>query len=165
MNVGAGHLPGTAPLQEGGDFGARMVAGLSAFLDRQLAEVDAQAGAALATPRSPSEREAAAPAAREGLARRIGVVDARLPFHALELVGTTAEPALRVAMGEYEVYAVRWPVLRGVDGEGLLLRPREGPLARVVALPDADQTPECLAGLAPGLPPGAQLARRLAEAG
>ena len=60
MNAGEGHLPGTAPLQEGGDFGARMVAGLSAFLDRQLTAVDAQAGAALATPRSSSEREAAA---------------------------------------------------------------------------------------------------------
>jgi len=37
--------------------------------------------------------------------------------------------------------------------------------ADVVLLPDADQTPEMLAGLAPGLPPESQLARRLAEVG
>src|SRR5262249_30250716 len=34
-----------------------------------------------------------------------------------------------------------------------------------VALPDADQTPEQLAGLAPGVKPEAQFARRLAENG
>src|SRR5207245_11203486 len=38
-------------------------------------------------------------------------------------------------------------------------------LARVVAIPDADQTPEMLAGLATGLPPDRQFARRLAENG
>src|SRR5205085_11332512 len=36
---------------------------------------------------------------------------------------------------------------------------------RVVAIPDADQTPEMLVGLAPGLAPEAQFARRLAENG
>ena len=38
-------------------------------------------------------------------------------------------------------------------------------MARVVAIPDADWTPEMLAGLAPGIPAPAQFARRLAENG
>ena len=38
-------------------------------------------------------------------------------------------------------------------------------VARVVALPDADQLPETIAGLAPGLPAERQYARRLAEQG
>ena len=39
------------------------------------------------------------------------------------------------------------------------------PTAEVVALPDADQTPEAFAGLEEGTPPAGQFARRLAEAG
>jgi dienelactone hydrolase len=47
----------------------------------------------------------------------------------------------------------------------LLLEPREKPRAYVIALPDADQTPEQIAGLAPGVPAESQFARRLAENG
>jgi len=65
----------------------------------------------------------------------------------------------------YVVYAVRWPVFEGVDAEGLLLQPDGLPIARIVALPDADWSPEMLVGLAPGVPPQAQFARRLAEGG
>ena len=38
-------------------------------------------------------------------------------------------------------------------------------MARIVAIPDADQSPEMLAGLAPGVQPAGQFARRLAENG
>jgi hypothetical protein len=34
---------------------------------------------------------------------------------------------------------------------GLLLQPKDPPVARVVAIPDADCTPEMLAGIAPGI--------------
>ena len=47
--------------------------------------------------------------------------------------------------------------------KGSLLPPKTPTAARIVALPDADQTPEMLVGLAPGLPPERQFARRLAE--
>ena len=53
----------------------------------------------------------------------------------------------------------------GLEGEGLLLQPEGKPVARVVAIPDADWTPEMLAGLAAGIPPEAQFARRLVENG
>src|SRR5207244_3713606 len=65
----------------------------------------------------------------------------------------------------FTVQSVRWPVFEGVFGEGLLLRLKREPLAHVVALSDADQTPEMLAGLSPGLSPERQFARRLAENG
>src|SRR5207302_8564777 len=65
----------------------------------------------------------------------------------------------------YKVYAGRWPVFEGVDAEGLLLEPKGKPLACVVAIPDADWTPEMLVGLAPGVPKESQFARRLAENG
>ena len=38
-------------------------------------------------------------------------------------------------------------------------------VADVVAIPDADQIPEQIAGLVEGVPPGSQFARRLAESG
>ena len=65
----------------------------------------------------------------------------------------------------FRVYAVRWPVFDGVFAEGLLLQPDQPPLARVVALPDADWTPEMLVGLATRDRGRAQFARRLAENG
>jgi dienelactone hydrolase len=56
-------------------------------------------------------------------------------------------------------------VFDGVDGEGLLLEPKGKVVAQVVAIPDADWTPEMLVGLAPGVPKESQFARRLAENG
>ncbi len=63
-----------------------------------------------------------------------------------------------IAKGDgYSVYAVRWPVFEGVDGEGLLLQPDKEPVARVVALPDCDWSPEMFVGLVPGIPHDAGL--------
>tara|TARA_B100000676_G_scaffold113928_1_gene113563 strand:- start:1002 stop:2981 length:1980 start_codon:yes stop_codon:yes gene_type:complete len=64
-----------------------------------------------------------------------------------------------------EVHAVRWPVFKNVHGEGLLITPSDPIQARVVAIPDADQTPEQLAGIAPGIKPESQYGRLLAAAG
>ena len=66
---------------------------------------------------------------------------------------------------DYVIHAVRWPVLAGVNGEGLLLRPKGKVKARIIVLPDADQTPEMLAGLAKGVEPGSQVALRFAQLG
>ena len=74
----------------------------------------------------------------------------------------------------YKIFAVRWPVIRQIHGEGLLLVPDgkgnengdgKAPAARVIAIPDADQTPEALCGLTDGVPAASQYARRLAENG
>jgi dienelactone hydrolase len=76
-------------------------------------------------------------------------------------VGDTTNPAKVAETGNYSIHAVRWPVFAGVYAEGLWLQPKGNPVARVIVLPDADQTPEMLTGLAPGLPPEQQMARRL----
>src|SRR5436305_620265 len=88
-----------------------------------------------------------------------------MPFTDLELVGSLSSPALVSETETYQVFAVRWPVLPGVDGEGLLLEPKGKPRAYAVAVPDADQTPEMLVGLAPGINKESQFARQLAEYG
>lgn len=159
-------LPGTAPLTLTGDLSAQMVAGVDRFLERELE------AALVVRPqywkRDSATREAYAASVepnREHLRQIIGAVDSRLPVRALEFVGDTATPAKLADTGEFEIFVVRWPVFDGVFGEGLLLRPKGRILANIVVLPDADQTPETLAGLTAGLPPENQIARRLAERG
>ena len=159
-------LPGTEPLTWEGDLSARMVTGIDEFL---MGELD----------RSVSERqklwkrdfssraayEKSVQQNRRRFQKYIGAVDPRLPVNALEYVTSTASLPLVAETDRFRVYAVRWPVFDDVHGEGLLLQPKSEPRARVVAVPDADQTPEMLVGLAPGLPPESQFARRLAESG
>ena len=85
---------------------------------------------------------------RERLRRMLGAVDARTPAAPAE----AGSDAAIVAQSEtFTVETARWAVFPGVHGEGLLLRPRTAPVACIVAIPDADQTPEMAAGLAPGL--------------
>jgi hypothetical protein len=107
-------------------------------------------------------RESVAPN-RARLRKIIGVVDQRVRADALFFDATTETPALVAKGAGYEVHRVRWPVLDGVEAEGLLLEPSGAPIANVVVLPDADWHPEVVVGLAPGLPTQSQFARRLVE--
>jgi len=149
----------------------RMREGVHRFIERKTAE-------SLATRQQHWQRDFSSVEAYEESIRAnrarfrtiIGAVDARLPA-AMERFGDEAHPALVAETGSYRVFQVRWPVLKNVYdlpvvcGEGLLLEPKSTPLACVVALPDADQAPEQLVGLAEGIPAESQFARRLAENG
>ena len=66
---------------------------------------------------------------------------------------------------KYQIVQVRWPVLFGVHGEGLLLKPKGRILANVIALPDADQIPEDLVGLSGAIGEESHFGRHLAENG
>ncbi len=159
-------LPGTQPLEWHGDIASRLVEGVDRFLLAQIARTAERRQVAWKPDTSSPEKYVASlEPARKRLAHILGVRDARVPFEAPELVGTTRSPA-RVARGKgYEVFAVRWPAVGDVHGEGLLLVPEGKPAADVIALPDASQTPEMLSGLRPGVAPESQSARRLAESG
>ena len=98
---------------------------------------------------------------RERLCRVLGAIDPRVSPAAIE----SADTNQLAPMEGLRCERARWPVFEGVWAEGLRLRPKTPPLACVIVLPDADQTPETLAGLAPGLLPERQFARRLAEQG
>ena len=149
-------LPGTKPFTFEGQPAARMVDDIHAFLLRETA---ASAG------RQPSIQTSDINSRREKFRRIIGAVDARVPFTEMQLTSGTAVAA-EVARGKgYRVLAVRWPVFDDVEAEGLLLEPEGAPKARIVAIPDADWSPEMLVGMAPGVEPSAQFARRLAENG
>ena len=160
-------LAGTKPLTIEGDIASQLVDGADRFLLNEIDlsvqqrgrhwKRDTSSHAAYAKSVEPN---------RQRFRRIIGLRDERVKFEELELLATTGQPAL-VGKGDgFEVYAVRWPVLKGIHGEGLLLRPTKGaPVADIVAIPDVGQTPEMLVGIAPGIAPESQFARRLAESG
>ena len=153
-------MPDTKPLAEQGDLAAKMVEGIDKYLMREIADsVEKRKQYWKLDFSSPEAYLKSVQPNRERLKKILGVVDERVPFTDLEYVSGLKTPALVAETATYKVFAVRWPVLPGVDGEGLLLEPKNKVAARVVALPDADWTPEMLVGLAPGVPAEAQSAR------
>ncbi|MFC1558397.1 dienelactone hydrolase family protein [candidate division KSB1 bacterium] len=94
----------------------------------------------------------------------VGLKDKHPPV-LMERYSINNDSELIAETSTYKVYQVRWPVLNRIYGEGLLLVPEKKPAAHIIALPDADQTPEQLVGLSSGIAPESQFARRLAEKG
>ena len=175
-------LPNTIPLTWEGDLAMRLMAGAHRFVEREIGESVRTREKHWHRDRSSPEAYATSIAAnRERFRRSIGLGGEGLwpappsrgpqtPYSArtpavFEYYGDDENPALVAETETYGVYQVRWPVLEGVFGEGLLLRPKTEPKAYVIALPDADQSPEQAVGLAPGIPAESQFARRLAENG
>ena len=156
-------LANTELLTSQGDLAAPMVAGIDRFLTRRLETSPGRRGRHWNRDFSSFQAYLASVAEnRKRFSTIIGVVDDRVP-PSMDLVATTSQPALVGTGIGYDIFAVRWQTLKGVDGTGLLLEPKEQVVANVVALPDGDWTPEMLIGLTPGLPPRQQFARRLAE--
>ena len=160
-------LAGTEPLLWEGDIASRLVSGVDRFLLRELERsVDRRAARWKRDFASWQAYESSVEAQRKRLAHITGAGDPRVAFDAMELPGTTSQPALVGRAPSFDAYAARWPAVGDFHGEGLLLVPRgREKVADVVALPDADQLPEQIAGLEPGVPPESQFARRLAESG
>ena len=158
-------LENTQPLDWQGPLDEKMLDGLHVFIDRKLAaSVEARGRHWSRDFSSTAAYETSVEPNRRRLRTIIGLVDERVP-PSMERYGDDDNPALVAETPLFRVFQVRWPVVEGVTGEGLLIEPRREAAGHVVAIPDADQTPEMIAGLAPGLPPERQFARILAENG
>ena len=94
-------LPGTQPLDPNPDFSVTMVAGIDKMALRLIEQSK--------TGRKPT---------REKLKAAIGIVDERVGFAALDLMGDTNSPALLHESETYRVFRVWWPVFDGVHGGG-----------------------------------------------
>ncbi len=158
-------LPGTEPLTWEGEFPNRIMNGAHRYVEQKIAE-------SIETRQKYWKRDFSSRAAydksvepnRSRFLKQIGIVDPRSPV-VMERFGDDDNPALVAVTDAYSAHQVRWPTLNGVTGEGLLLEPSHSPVGYVIALPDADQTPEQIAGLASGIAAESQYARRLAESG
>jgi dienelactone hydrolase len=174
----AAPLPQTFPLTATGDLAAQMVAGIDRWLLRETERVATNRMKLWAEGMAGPSWEIFQGRRRQQLREMIGDVD-RPPGGGLEFIGDAARGTERGAeiyrssgTNAFVVWRVRWPVLEGVFGEGILLEPLDAngkpklsapPFA--IAIPDADQPPELLAGLRAGIPPTSQFARHLAESG
>ena len=166
-------LAGTAPLKAEGDLATQMVDGIHRFLlhetDRQAVDREKLWSRDYA---SAERYERSTATNRQRFGEMIGAADKRVAATAPEFLKSVLAP-VQIAHGpNYTVQAIKWAVLpvptadsAGLVAEGLLLRPAGSPVARIVAVPDADWTPEMLAGLSDGVPAAAQFARRLVENG
>ena len=158
-------LPDTKPLTWQGDLSKRMMDGAHRYIERKIGE-------SITLRQKYWKRDLSSKAAyeksiepnRKRFMKCIGLVDERVPV-VMQRLCEDADQEMVAEMNKYCVYQVRWSVLDGVFGEGLLLEPKAKPIAYIVAVPDADQTPEQIVGLATGAPREAQYARRLAENG
>jgi dienelactone hydrolase len=160
-------LPGTEPLTLEGDIASQLVDGVDRFLLRKLDESVAKRERHWKRDlSSPEAYEKSVEPNRKRLAHILGVRDPRVPFEGLEYVSTTSRSSLIGKTEVFEVHAVRWPAFGGVHGEGLLIEPvGRKPVGQVVAIPDADVTPEQLAGLSDDHPSVSAFAAQLAGDG
>ena len=163
-------LAGTRPLTAVGPLDEQMVAGIDRFCLRELvASRDRRNEVWHRDFTNPARYAASVAPFRQRFLEAIGGVDPRLTAthpnrYGFEFLETMERSSVIARDAQVTVRHVRWQVLDGVTAEGLLLQP-EQVQAAVVALPDADWTPEMFSGVVPGLAPRLQFAQRLARSG
>ncbi|MFM8826742.1 MAG: hypothetical protein ACKOFT_06660, partial [Actinomycetota bacterium] len=141
-------LPGTARIDwPEADLSGRLMDGAHRFIDQKIAESEAQRGRAWSRDFSSPEAYARSVAPnRERFRTIIGAVDDRPP-PAMERYGVDVDQPLVGETAAFTVWQVRWPVVDGVWGCGLLVEPRGTPRGHVVLVPDSEELPEESVGL------------------
>ena len=157
-------LPGTKPIVwEEEDLSQRLMDEAHRFVEGEIVKTMAASAGLWSVDASDSATPYRAEASR--FAKMIGVVDSRISPAKMERFGDDANPALISESPRFTIHQVRWPVLEGVSGEGLLVAPKEKSKGIIVVVPDASQTPEELIGLRVGDPEHRAFVRRLAHHG
>ncbi len=135
-----------------GDLSERMVSGIDRFLMQKIAATKAsrqqewtnQSKAGTTAWSTHLEKE------RETLKQIWGMTGEReKPIPETALDPATLSP-VTADFGGATVIPVKWRVAHGLDMAGLLVQPKKAVKARLVMIPDADQTPELLAGIGSG---------------
>lgn len=163
-------LPDTQPLTITQPLDEFMVDGIDRFCLRELAASPGRREKMWNRDfSSPEAYEKSIAPNRERFREYIGAVDKRLTEFkpdqfSFEIPATLTQPASIARSNEVIVSRIRWQVLDGVTAEGLLLEP-EDIKAAVVALADADWTPEAFCGISGDVPKSTQLPWRLAHEG
>ncbi len=179
FNIMPDVLPGTNILTIEGDLSSQMLDGAHRFIENKIdASIESRA---LFWNRDLSSKDAYEASTEPNCKRfmsYLGVTDKNQPLSnykkaledqyppvMMEKYSANDDPLIVAETSKYRISQVRWPVLNHINGEGLLLQPKTDISGNIVAIPDADQTPEQLCGLAPGISEESQFARILAENG
>ena len=126
------HLPGTTLLTTQTDFAEQMVAGIDRALRDEVAAAPTRRTRKWKRDFSSHEAyEKSSAQSRRRLQRMTGLVDDRLKpdVRAISDAAKTGASAATGGGQGYDIFDICWPVLKGVDGEGLLLEP-QGPCSR-----------------------------------
>lgn len=159
-------LPETGVLSIDEPLDEVMVAGINRFALRTFGQSREQRAAQWRNVLSEAgDREERLAELRERFRTIVGAVDERVAEPEVELISTPRRDSVVGRGSGYVIHAVRWRVLDGVTAEGLLLQPEGEIRARIVALPDADWTPEMFAGLTPGIEDSSHIPAQLAGSG
>ncbi len=139
-----------SPLTEKVDLSAKMVEGVGRFLLSETEKQKENRSKAWQFDFS-SEKgfDQSISAQRHLLSKRLGVVEARVQSHIEILTNSRAAglKAFKIELPKCTISAIHWQVLDGLSAEGILIQPKGEVTARVVMIPDADVTPEVLAGM------------------
>ena len=163
-------LPNTQPLTITQPLDEFMVDGINRFCLKELAASPARREKMWNRDfSSPEAYEKSITPNRERFREYIGAVDKRLTEakpnqFSFEELSTFTQPASIARSNDVHIARIRWQVLEGITAEGILLQPDDFN-AVVVALPDADWTPEEFCGISGDVPWSAQLPLRLAHEG
>jgi len=146
-------LPKTAALTGQGDFAAQMVDGINDYLVHASSESLGKRTTLWKRDYTSVENyERSIAPNRERLKKMLGIVDERTKDGAPEFaVPVGATSAVVASSAAFQARNVRWPVLRSIEGEGLLLEPKTPSGSFAIVFPDADQTPEMITGIVPGV--------------
>ncbi|ODS83041.1 MAG: hypothetical protein ABS46_07330 [Cytophagaceae bacterium SCN 52-12] len=135
-----------------GDLSERMVSGIDRFLVQKAADTKASREQewAAASKAGPAAWSAHLEKEKEALRKIWGMTGEReKPVPEAGISSSTLMP-VSADLGGITVLPVKWRITHDLDMMGLLVQPRKAVKARLVMIPDADQTPELLAGIGPG---------------
>lgn len=140
-------LPGTAALEWAeADLSERLMDGAHRFVEAQIQAAGENRGKYWRFDRSSDAawNQAVEPNRAE-LRRILGIQPQRQPPQ-MERFGDDDHPAQIAETDTFTVWQVRWPVLPGLSGTGLLVQPkRTSPAGRLALIPDPSVSPEdCL---------------------
>jgi hypothetical protein len=193
-SVNADPLPGTQALTTESDIASDLVDGVDRFLLKKLkTSVDDRVRHWARDFSSLPNYVTSVNDQRNQLKHILGIKDERVSFRQpMFSISVEESSPIYMKTETFNAYRIQWPVIGDVVAEGLMLVPHlltvrntdlpiepefaqsyaeralsdsSFAIAHVIAIPDADQTPEQLAGLAPGINATSQFARRLAESG
>ena len=141
------NIPNTSLLEKG-DLGTKMVSDIGVWLDIKIKENHTLRNEQFLVNASKIAQDPKAlEKKKQTLKSILGIIDSTNKTEDLELLETLNKPALIYENKQYKIFKIRWNVVEGLHGEGLLVEPKEKPTAQIIAIPPPDITPESFCGL------------------